>query len=91
MNIFKLFSRGVLEGGGGGGGAKNKVQDTIPNFEELIESITNMLLFFAGGCGEKSYEVSKFGGGGGIFALNELKKKINSIFFCNIMTTSYCS
>ena len=45
-----------------GGGAKNKVEDTI---EELIESITNMLLFFAGGSRKKSYEVSKFGGGGG--------------------------
>ena len=36
-----------------------------------------MLLFFAGGCGEKSYEVSKWGGGGGggVFALNELKEE----------------
>ena len=42
------------------------MQDTIPNFEELIESNTNMLLFLAGGYGEKSYEVSKFGGGGGL-------------------------
>ena len=36
------------------GGAKNKVKDTIPpNFEELIESITNMLFFFQGGLGRK--------------------------------------
>ena len=34
------------EVGGGGGGAKNKVENTIPNFEELIESIINMLLLF---------------------------------------------
>ena len=46
-------------GGGGGGGAKNKVQDTIP---QLIESIT---YFLPGVCGGNSYEVSKFGGGGG--------------------------
>ena len=51
---------------------KTKCKIASPNFEELIESITNMLLFFARGCGEKSYEVSKFGGGGGGgFALNE--------------------
>ena len=49
----------------GGGGQKTKCKTPSPNFEELIESITNMQLFFAGGYGEKSYEVSKFGGGGG--------------------------
>ena len=46
-----------------------------------------MLLFYAGVCVEKSYEVSKLGEGG---SLPEMKK-INNIFFCNIMTTSYCS
>ena len=35
-----------------------------------------MLLFFAGGSRKKSYEVSKFGGGGGgVYALNEFLKK----------------
>ena len=48
------------------GGAKNKVQDTIPNFEELIESITNMLLFFAGVCGGKGMRCQSLGGGGGL-------------------------
>ena len=33
-----------------------------------------MLLFFAGGSRKKSYEVSKFGGGG-VYALNEFLKK----------------
>ena len=73
-------------GGGGGGGKKTKCKTPSPNFEELIESITNMLLFFAQRCGGRSYEVSKFGGG--VFALNE--KKLIYIF-CNIMTTSYFS
>ena len=41
------------------------MEDTIPQFEELIESITNMLFFFSGGSREKSYEVLKLGGGGG--------------------------
>ena len=42
-----------------------------------------MLLFFAGGSRKKSYEVSKFGGGGGVYAF--LKKFITFIiyFFCN--------
>ena len=31
-------------GGGGGGGQKTKWKTPPPNFEELIESITNMLL-----------------------------------------------
>ena len=31
-------------GGGGGGGQKTKWKTLFPNFEELIESITNMLL-----------------------------------------------
>ena len=48
-----------------GGGQKTKWKTPSPNFEEFIESITNMLLFFAGGSRKKSYEVSKFGGGGG--------------------------
>ena len=48
------------------GGQKTKWKTPSPNFEELIESITNMLLFFAGGSRKKSYEVSKFGGGGGL-------------------------
>ena len=60
---YKQLPRGG--GGGGGGGQKTKCKTPSPNVEELIESITNMLLFFAGMCGEKSYEVSKFGGGGG--------------------------
>ena len=54
-----------LHRGGGGGGQKTKWKTPSTNFEELIESITNMLLFFAGGSRKKSYEVSKFGGGGG--------------------------
>ena len=39
-------------GGGGGGGAKTKWKTPSPNFEELIESITNMLLLF--------FQVKKF-------------------------------
>ena len=60
-----------------GGGQKTKWKTPSPNFEELIESITNMLLFFAGGSRKKSYEVSKFGGGGGggVYALNEFFEK----------------
>ena len=54
--IFVFVSRG---------GQKTKWKTPSPNFEELIESITNMLLFFAGGSRKKSYEVSKFVGGGG--------------------------
>ena len=42
-------------GRGGGGGQKTKWKIPFPKFEELIESITNMLLFFSGG-----------GGGGGL-------------------------
>ena len=38
-----------------------------------------MLLFFAGGSRKKSYEVSKFGGGG-VYALNELFEKIHNIY-----------
>ena len=48
-----------------GGGQKTKWKTPSPNFEELIESITNMLFFFSGGSRKKSYEVSKLGGGGG--------------------------
>ena len=44
-------------GGGGGGGQKTKWKTPSPNFEELIESITNMLFFFSGGSKKKSYEV----------------------------------
>ena len=36
----------VPQNGGGGGGAKTKWKTPSPNFEELIESITNMLLGF---------------------------------------------
>ena len=39
-----------------------------------------MLLFFAGGSRKKSYEVSKFGGGGGVYALNEFFEKIHNIY-----------
>ena len=36
------------EGEGGGGQQQNKLKDTTsPNFEELIERIANMLLFFS--------------------------------------------
>ena len=63
------------------GGQKTKWKTPSPNFEELIESITNMLLFFAGGSRKKSYEVSKFGGGGGgVYALNEFFEKIHNIY-----------
>ena len=48
-----------------GGGQKTKWKTPSPNFEELIESITNMLFFFSGWSRKKSYEVSKLGGGGG--------------------------
>ena len=51
----------------------------VSNFEELIESIINMLLFFAGVCGEKSYEVSKFWGGLCLLKMNFWKKNY-SIF-----------
>ena len=44
MKILVSFTEG-----GGGGGAKNKVKTSPPNFDELIESIMNMLLFFSGG------------------------------------------
>ena len=76
----------MCEGKGGGGGGQNtKCKTPSPNFEELIESITNMLLFLQGGVGKKSYEVSKFGGGGGgggVFTLNEfLDDNIYDFFF----------
>ena len=48
-----------------GGGQNTKWKTPSPNFEELIESITNMLFFFLGGSRKKSYKVSKLGGGGG--------------------------
>ena len=48
----------------GGAGQKTKCKTPSPNFEELIESITSMLLFLQGGMGKK-VEVSKFFGGGG--------------------------
>ena len=63
-------------------GKKTKRKTPSPNFEELIESITNMLLFFAGVCVEKSYEVSKlWGGGGGVLPEMNFLKKIKNIFF----------
>ena len=37
---------------GGGGGQKTKWKTPSPNFEDLIESITNMLFFFSGGLGK---------------------------------------
>ena len=43
--------------GGGGGGGGTKWKTLSPNFEKLIESITNMLFFFQGGLGKKSYKV----------------------------------
>ena len=55
-------------------GMYTKCKTPSPNFEELIESITNMLLFFAVECGEKSYEVSNVGRGG-VLALNEFLEK----------------
>ena len=62
-----------IEPRGGGGGQKTKWKTPSSKFEELIESITNMLLFFAGGSRKKSYEVLKFGGG--VYALNEFFEK----------------
>ena len=60
----------------GGEGQETKWKTPSPNFEELIESITNMLFFFFGGGGGggevsryKSYKVSKLGGGGGGWCL----------------------
>ena len=67
--IFEIHGNGIrnvlynfydVSEGGGGGGQKTKWKTPSSNFEELIESITNMLLFFAGGSRKKSYEVSKF-------------------------------
>ena len=51
------------ERGGGGGGQKTKWKTPSPNFEELIESVTNMLLFFAGGLGKKVMRCQSWGGG----------------------------
>ena len=59
VNKLFVYYRG-RGGGGGGGGQKTKWKTPSSNFEELIESITNMLLFFAGASRKKSYEVSKF-------------------------------
>ena len=52
-------------GGGGGGGQKTKWKTPSSNFEELIESITNKLLFFAGGSRKKVMRCQSFGGVGG--------------------------
>ena len=59
------------------GGQKTKWKTPSPSYEELIESITNMLFFFSGGSRKKSYEVSKLGGGGGggVLAKKNLTKK----------------
>ena len=57
------------------GGQKTKWKTPSPNFEELIESITNMLFFLSEGSRKKSYEVSKLRGGGGGSWPKKLKKK----------------
>ena len=66
-----LFHKVLPRGGGGGGGQKTKWKIPSPNFEELIESITNMLLFFSEVSRKKRYEVSKLGGEEGGFGLKE--------------------
>ena len=50
-----MLIRSMDRGGGGGGRQKKQsaCRTPSPKFEELIESITNMLLFLAGGCGGK--------------------------------------
>ena len=53
-------------GGGGGGGPKTKWKTPYPNFEELIESITNVIFQE-----EKSYGVSKLGGRGVLAASSD--------------------
>ena len=64
-----------------GGGQKTKWKTPSPNFEELIESITNMLLLFAGGSRKKKlWGVKVWGGGGGVYALNEFFLKIHNIY-----------
>ena len=62
---FNLNKIQVFFYGGGGGGQKTKWKTPSSNFEELIESITNMLLFFAGGLGKKVMRCQSLGGGGG--------------------------
>ena len=63
---------------GGGGGQKTKWKTPSSNFEELIESITNMLLFFAGGSRKKVMRCQSLGGG--VYALNEFFEKIHNIY-----------
>ena len=79
--LIKFFGYKILAGIRGGGGQKTKWKTPSPNFEELIESITNMLFFFSGGSRKKSYEVSKLGGGGGGVLAKKKKKKKNSSLF----------
>ena len=52
------------------------MQDTIPNFEELIESIPNTLLCFAGGSGETVMRCQSL-----VFALNEILVTIFDLIF----------
>ena len=47
--LFMLIRSMDRGRGGGGGGQKTKCRTPSPKLEELIESITNMLLFLAGG------------------------------------------
>ena len=47
-----------------------------------------MLLFFAGGSRKKSYEVSKFLGGEGVYALNEFFEKIHNIYIYTFLQLS---
>ena len=65
--------RGVGEGGGGG--QKTKWKTPSPNFEELIENITNI---FSGESRERSY--GKVRGGGEVLAKKEFLKKNSSLF-----------
>ena len=66
------------------GGQKTKWKTPSPNFEELIESITNMLFFLSGGSRKKSYEVSKLRGGGGGGSWPKKLKKKNLITFLRV-------
>ena len=77
------------------GGIKQSGRHHPPNFEELIESLTNMLLLFSGGSRGKRYEVSKLGGGGGgdlgeFLLITFLNFLHFSSHYSNIMMESYC-
>ena len=66
-----------------GGGKKQSGRHHPPTLKSSLRASQICYYFLQGGLGKKSYEVSKFGGGGGVYALNEFLKKFITfkIFF----------